>query len=396
MICHIIVKNNHKNHTIMRKLNLFIVMLLSLIWVTNVTAQEKKFKKTVKINGRIQYDYEFLKRDKADEWFNGNEFRRVHLSAAGKVSPHLKYKVEVSFAHAQIGFRDVYLKYTAGKLGNFAVGSMAEPTGLAMATSSKYIPFFERPMLTSMQNFRWASGLHYENFGLFDGKATLQMALTNNGASAEGFKDKHLEAGNNFVARITSAPVNDGAKVLHLGLNYASRPAKDLKFRPENHMGEKYHYTFDAATGRKELGFELAGTFNNISLQGEYKTENVANDVDKDYNISGYYVMGSFFLTGEHRPYKHGAFGRVKPKKDIDNGGYGAFELAVRYSNMTPSQDVIDGNPAMPETINNLTFGLNWYLTSHVRMMYNYVVTDDGNDVLGNLSGHLIRVQIDF
>ena len=380
----------------MKKSILFLVMGLSFIWVTQSFAQEKKFKKTVKINGRIQYDYEFLKRDKAADWFNGNEFRRLHLSASGKVSPNLKYKVEVSFAHAQIGFRDVYIKYTAGKLGNFAIGSMAEPTGLDMATSSKYIPFFERAMLTSLQNFRWGSGLHYENFGLLDGKVGLQMALTNNGANGAGFKDKNLENGNNFVARITSAPVNEEAKVVHIGMNYASRPAKNLKFRPENHMGEKYEYVFPDATGRTEMGFELAGTFNNISIQGEYKMENVSNTIDKDFNISGFYAMGSYFLTGEHRPYKHGAFGRVKPNKDIDNGGYGAFEVVARYSNMTPSQDVIAANPTMPEEINNLTFGLNWYLTSHARIMYNYVVTDDKNTVLGNLTGHLIRVQIDF
>ncbi len=378
----------------MKKILLFLGILLCFNGA--LQAQSQNFKKTIKVNGRIQYDYEFLKRDKSDIWFNGNEFRRVHLSVSGKVSPSLKYKVETSFAHGAIGFRDVYIKYVNKKIGNFAIGSMAEPTGLDMATSSKYSPFFERAMLTSLQNFRWGSGLHYENFGLFDGKATLQMALTNNGVNGEGFKDKHLEAGNNFVARVTTAPVKDATKLLHLGINYASRPAKNLKFRPENHMGDKYEYQFADATGRTELGFELAGSFNNISLQAEYKMQNVDNSIDKDFSINSYYVMASYFLTGEYRPYKHGAFGRVKPKKDIDNGGYGAFEVLARVSNLTPSQDVIDSNPVSPKEINNLTFGLNWYLTSHARIMYNYIITDDKNDLLGNLSGHLIRVQIDF
>jgi len=380
----------------MRRISIFLVIMFSLAFLSETNAQEKAFKQSLKINGRIQYDYNFLKRDNLTSGLNANEFRRVYLSAAGKISPNIKYKIEVNFSNSLIGFRDVYIKYTAGKLGNFAIGSMVEPTSLDMATSSKYIPFLERAMLTSMQNFRWGSGLHYENFGLLDGKATLQMALTNNGANTSGFLDKNLEVGNNFVTRITAAPYKDGAKVIHLGVNYASRPAKDLKFRPENHLGGKYHYVFDAATGRKELGFELAGTYNSVSLQGEYKNQNVENDNNKDYVMSSYYVMGSFFLTGENRPYKKSAFGRVKPKKDINNGGYGAFELLVRYSNMTPSQDVIDGNPALPEEINNLTLGLNWYLTSHVRLMYNYVITDDKDATLGNLKGHLIRVQMDF
>ena len=382
----------------MRNVKIVTVILLSFFFARNLSAQEKKFKKTMKINGRIQADYEFLQRDKVDVRFNGFEFRRVHLSATGKISPSLKYKVETSFAHGNIGFRDIYIKYVNKKLGNLAIGSVAEPTSLNAATSSKYITFFERSMVTGLDNFRWGTGLHYENFGLLNGKLTLQMAFTNNGKDDGGFKDTNLEVGNNYVARVTSAPIfnKDTHQVLHVGLNFASRPYKDLKFRPENHMGSKYHYALPGATGRQIIGAELGTTFGSISIQGEYKTQSLKNDVDKDYNMSSYYAMGSFFLTGEHRPYKHSAFGRVKPKKDIDNGGFGALELVARYSNMTVSQDVVEANVGRPEQVNNMILGFNWYLTSHARIMYNYVITDDKNDTLGNLSGHLIRVAIDF
>jgi phosphate-selective porin OprO/OprP len=393
-----IAKDKSTKHNAMKRVRIVTVLILSLFFAVNMTAQEKKFKKTVKINGRIQADYEFLQRDKVDAKFNGFEFRRVHLSAAGKISPSLKYKVETSFAHGSIGFRDVYIKYTNKKLGNFAVGSMAEPAGLNVATSSKYITFFERSMVTSLDNFRWGTGLHYENYGLLDGKLTFQMALTNNGSHSGGFKDANLEVGNNFVARLTSAPLlnKESNQVVHVGLNFASRPYKDLKFRAENHMGGKYKYVFPGATGRQIMGMELGTTFGSISVQGEYKTQTLANEVDKDYTMSSYYAMGSFFITGEHRPYKKGAFGRVKPKKDIDNGGFGAIELVARYSNMGASKDVADANAGAPDQINNISAGFNWYLTSHARIMYNYILTDDKNDTLGNLSGHLIRVAIDF
>jgi len=386
----------------MKKIVLLIVMV---IFSLSGFAQDKKetkiqFKPTVKINGRIQYDYEFLKRADADAGLNGNEFRRVHLSAAGKVAKNLKYKIETSFAHGDLGFRDVYIKYTAGKYGNFAVGSIAEPTGLDMATSSKYIPFFERAMVTSMQNFRWGSGLHYENFGLFDGKATFQLALTNNGLDGGGFKDPSLEDGMNFVTRATGTLINDkdNHKVVHVGVNYANRPYSDLKFRAENHMGEdqstgKYHYVM-GGDRRTDLGFELGTTFGPLSVQGEYKTQSW-DATGVDFNMASYYAFASYFLTGEHRPYKHGAFGRVKPKNDIDNGGFGALEVLARYSTMHASDDVISANAGLPQDVNNITFGLNWYLNAHARVMYNYVMTDD-NDALGNLNQHLFRVQIDF
>ena len=371
----------------------YLFVILALISALQLVAQEKPFKKSIKINGRIQYDYEFLKRDKASDWFNGNEFRRLQLSAAGKIAPNISYKVEASFAHAAIGFRDVYIKYNAGKWGNFYVGSVAEPTGLEVLTSSKYISFFERSMLSSLQNFKWGSGLHYENFSLLNGNLGLQMALTNNGKNNEGFKDLNLEKGNNFVARITSAPINDkeNGTLLHLGINYANRPPTEkLSFRPENHMGEKYVYNFLYPTKRTDLGFELAANYQSFSVQGEYKKQKFS----KDFDMSGYYAMASYFITGEHRPYKHGAFGRVKPKKDINNGGYGAFELLARVSDMKASHQILCA--PLPYKIQNISFGLNWYLTSHARIMYNYVITDDGNNILGNLQGHLIRAQIDF
>ena len=376
------------------KIKIFLIQLL--FYSTFIYSQNKV--KTVKINGRLQYDYEFLSREKSNEKFNGFEFRRVHLSAKGKLSTKIKYKIETDFSHGKIGFRDVYIKFTTKKYGNFSIGSVAEPTGLDMMTSSKYSSFFERAMLTSLQKFRWGAGLHYENFQLLNGRLGLQMAFTNNGNNLEGFKDEHLEKGNNFVARVSSAPLfnKDKKHLIHLGFNYANRPANDLKFRPENHMGEKYHYVFPLATKQNEYGFEFAGEYKNISLQTEYKLRETDNTNNLNYSISGYYISGSYFITSENRPYKHGAFGRVKPKKDIENGGLGAFEILFRFSNMTASDGLLNVNPTLPRQINNITFGLNWYLTSHARIMYNYVITNDNNNILGNLNGHLIRAQIDF
>ncbi len=375
-----------------------LTLFLAAIFVLQLSAQDAKFKKTVKLGGRIQYDFEFMKREKNNDWFNGNEFRRVELAVSGKIAPKLKYKLGFNFSDAQLGFRDVYLKYTAGSFGNFAVGSVPEPTGLEVLTSSKHITIYERAMISALQDFKWGAGFHYENFQLVGGRASFQLAVTNsNGNNKEGFKDSHLEKGTNWVARITGTPLFDkeNHRLLHLGVNFAKRPAKDLKFRAENHMGGKYHYVFPDATGRTEMGFELGTTFGPFSLQGEYKTQSLAAK-DKDFNMSGYYTYLSYFITGEHRPYKHGHFGRVKPVKDISNGGFGAIELLARYSNMTPSKDVIAANEGLPEAINNLTFGINWYLNAHAKIMYNFISTDDGNTALGKGTAHLLRFAMDF
>ena len=375
----------------MRKKSFY--LSLGLVWFSFYVLFSQQ---SIKINGRIQYDFEFLKREQDSAWMVGNEFRRVHLSAAGKLVSNLKYKVEVNFSHAQLGFRDVYIQYDGGALGNLAVGSKAEPTGLAMMTSSKYIPFLERPMLTALQDFRWGTGLHYENHRLFDGRMGLQAALTNKGKNSEGFVDKHLEEGMNFTTRLYGVPYLDQENkiLMHIGVNYSTRTPADLKFRPENHMGSKYAYTFPGAARRLISGGELAVVYKSFSLQTEYKLMQVPNMFDKDYAVSSFYVTGSFFLTGEYRPYKKGAFGRVKPKKPVGEEGFGAFELLVRYSAMQFTDDLVQVNTGNPQEISNVAVGLNWYLNAHARIMYNYVLTDDKSQ--NNLTAHLIRFQIDF
>lgn len=389
----------------MKTIKVLAVLAFTMMISLNVTAQETKkedtknvnFKPTIKFNGRIQYDFEFIKAtdDNNDgDWFNGNEFRRAYLSAKGKIGKNLSYKTEFEFAGSKIGYRDVYIKYDGGKYGSLAVGSMAEATGLNMSTSSKYITFAERSMLTAFQNFRWQSGIHYSNYHLFDGKATLQMALTGNGDHDGGFKDAFLEKGMNFTARVTTTLMNDkeSHKLVHLGVNYDSRPGKNVEFRPENHMGSKVNLGFDASEARNDLGFELATTFGPLSVQGEYKIHN--NELlTETYSVNTYYAFVSYFITGEHRPYKKGTFGRVKPKKDVDNGGFGAIEIAARYSAVDNSDFNTTGNL---DQVNNLTFGINWYLNSHTRLMYNYVNSDYNGLLSEKQNAHLFRVAVDF
>ena len=357
-----------------------------------------KFIPSYTFNGRIQADYEYHTRAQTGDTFNAFEFRRLYLSVKGKMHPQVSYKMEVNLARAHIIFNDMYIQFHGGKWGDFGIGSMVEPAGLNIATSSKYITFNERSMLTSLQNHRWGAGLHYENFHLLNGFAGFQVALTNNGRPDEGFIDKNMEKGQNFVVRLTATLVKKPKKghLIHLGVNYASRPAKDLSFRPENHLGNKYTYEFPDATRRFETGVEWAGVYNNFSLQGEWKRQIHTNRLDKRYFITGYYGFMSYFVTGESRPYKNGAFGRVRPIRDVFDGGFGAIELMARFSNMQASADVRDVNPLMPGRVSNWSLGFNWYLSSHLAFKYNFNITDDQQTALGKLFAHLVRIQIDF
>lgn len=84
--------------------------------------------------------------------------------------------------------------------------------------------------------------------------------------------------------------------------------------------------------------------------------------------------MAAICLTGEHRPYRteRGIFGGIQPKNNFgSNGGWGAWEVAARYSHIDLNDKGVGGGE-----LGDFTFGMNWYLNPNVRFMFNYVHAD--------------------
>jgi len=394
------------NNKIMTKIisKLLVLVLLNFSFQV-VKAQEKEaFKKTFKMEGRIMYDFEFLNAGDSLN-FAGNEFRRVRWATKGFIAKNVGYKVEFDFAGGKVNFRDIFLNFKLPSyFGAVKVGSFTEPSSLNNMTSSKYITFFERSMMSNTQPFKYNAGFMYDNQKILDGKIGFQMSYTFNGDKAKAFQDRDLYGGANFVSRLTTNFLKNKEKhqVVHLGVNYEYRKnnADDYhyKFRTENHLGDEHIVSGEGNfKNTSDVGFEFAANQGSFSLQTEYEISSIVTDIDT-YKAAGYYAFASFFITGEHRPYKKSSFGRVKPKKDfcIKDGGFGAVELVARYSVMDfSSYPGVKTN----DKIKNITAGFNWYLNNYARIMYNYTL-GDYNDFKTygnfNLTGHLIRLQLDF
>lgn len=134
------------------------------------------------------------------------------------------------------------------------------------------------------------------------------------------------------------------------------------------------------------------------SLQAEY----VRSELDVQYmgerHFDSYYVSGSWFLTGESRPYQaaEGAPTRLRPKHPFslrdETKGWGAWEVALRYSAL----DLNDG-PVRGGEMDDWTFALNWYLNANTRIMLNYIMAHPENDLNdGDVEILQTRFQVDF
>ena len=311
---------------------------------------------------------------------------------SGKVYGNIKYKLQLDFAGGGVSFKDVYMEAALPYVGNLKVGHFKEPFRLEALTSSKYMTFMERGLPIAFSPERNVGFMLHDSF--MDDKLSIQAGLFREASSGN---DKKIDDVRNMTARLTFLPINDGQKLLHLGAAFSSRTTSDSTYsvstRPENHLGTKLlDMDLDNVNGMNLMGAEIAFVMGSFSVQGEY----VMNSVEamEDYSFSGYYGQVSYFLTGEKRKYKNSlaGFDRVKPINNMKEGeGWGALELAARYSSMDLSE-------AHEGVLNDITIGLNWYLNPCTRVMFNYVMgtleEDHGEETIENT--FQCRMQIDF
>ena len=370
----------------------------------------------LKLGGRIMNDWGFLKQDREilkdtdiGDLVDGTEFCRARLYLKGDIYDNIGFEIQYDFAGGGgPEFKDVYIELKEiPLLGNFRVGQFKSPFSLEYMTSSEYITFMERGLNNAFAPRR-NTGFMLHNHAL-DKRMTWATSIYR---TADDFGDSQgnssTEGGYSFVGRITGLPwyKDKGKKLLHIGFSYNYQNAFENEFdydsEPETKLAGNFVNTGDFEAEYAHLfNPELALVFGPFSLQAEYTFTNVnttGSISGQDPEFSGFYIYGSYFLTGEHRNYrkKKGSFGRIEPNNNFSWGkGLGAIELAARYSELDLSDSDIEGG-----RLNDVTLGLNWYLNPNTRVMLNYVhaEVDLSNDNVknGNADMFAMRFQIDL
>jgi len=191
-----------------------------------------------------------------------------------------------------------------------------------------------------------------------------QRATLSGGVFNDGFVsgDSPDDSGTDFSTRLTGLAWDqpDGTRFLHLGVSgrYAGADDNTMRYRgrPESNVSD-YYVDTGALSGDHawHLGLEALLNEGPFSVLAEYNRAWVDSPASGDPEFSGYYLTGSWILTGETRPYDRtvGYARRVMPQ-----GRWGAPELVARFSHEDLDDGVVQGG-----SFDKTYLGLNWWAT---------------------------------
>jgi len=332
-----------------------------------VESPDERFR--FRLGGRVMADAAHYEED-INSLGSGTEMRRVRLSWDGILDRDWRFKTAAEFAGG-FDLKSAYIDYRGLENAYYRLGRNKEPVSLEELTSSKYTTFMERAMLTELVpgfNIGLGGGHAGDNWGFSGG-------LYAGGEDGEEEQDE----GFGLTGRVFLSPWRRHGLASHLGLSASYRELGDshairFRARPESHVtGTRLvdTGTIGMVEDVKRIGLESAFVADSLSLQAEYLAVDLrrSNGVP-DLRFSGWYAYASWFPTGESRSYDagDGEFDGISPRRPFGRGGPGAFELGARFSRL----DLTDGD-IVGGAEDNLTLGLNWYPTSNVRFMANYV-----------------------
>ena len=338
----------------------------------------------------------------ARDFNDGFVFRRVRFGFEGTIAKDFSYKLLVELggsATESTKINDAWLAYTGIAPFTFQLGAYAPLANMDDSTSAEDLPFLERAAASEMARSlagadgrvglgvkangqRWMSALTFTTRTANDAEVfdTQLAAVARAGFLAATSDDYNLHVGasGTYVFQFADQ-----------GFGTSPRYPLRLRERPEVRVdGTRLIDTGSIDAEHASIyGVEFGANWRNFYAQGEhfwYDIERRASTLD-DPDFAGYYLQGSWIFTGERRRYNAatGSFQGPRPMVPFSsNGGFGAFELAARYSRMNLNfEEGIEGTAAAAGSIRGgnqsvVTLGLNWYPNPNIKMMLDYLLID--------------------
>jgi len=379
---------------------------------------------TASVRGTVQFDAVAVAEGTlpaGETIATGANFRRIRLNVGGRIGDNWTYEFGPRLESSSIHFISIgsaYVQYDGWEPLTLRVGAFAPPTNFEDATSSGETLFLERAQPADLSRSMVGSpGRSAATLFFYDERSFAALSYT--GGALNDAIDRQQAVVGRFAWRAWAEGSNGfaiGVNVSHLFAPPRTGATHDLRLRQRPELNTKVVDMRLVDTGNLDsnslttIGIEAAGNVGSLYAQGgvfHMALDRAAQALD-DPSFGGWYLQGSWVLTGETRIWRdnRGGYGAPEPARTFPENGWGAWEIALRYSHSDlDHQAGLAGTLAMGDAIrggqqNIATLGLNWYPTDTLRLMLNYqhVLVDRLNRTGGDIGARMnllsLRTQL--
>ncbi len=386
---------------------------------------------SLSIRSLIQFDSAYYSQGKAPagtDFSSGTNFRRARLGIEGTVYKDWSYQFIYDFGGSGSEgstISSAYIQYNGLGPVHWKIGAYPIPESFDDTTSASDLIFLERAQPTDLaRSIAGSDGREGTTLFAYDDNYFVALSYAGDAVQDSAVFDEQQAFVGRFAYRLLKADgVNfavggDTTYVFKLPDSAAGANSPNtlrLRERPELNIDDNSIRLIDTNTigadNLLEWGLEATGNWHSLYAQGGYFEFDVGRraSVLPDPSFNGWYLQGSWILTGEAKPYNpaNGSYGLPTPTTpfSLTNPGFGAWEIAARYSDLdlnynagllhtaTPADGIRGGDERI------WTVGLNWYPNSVIRFVLDYQHTDvsrlngTGGDIGAKLDAVSLRTQ---
>lgn len=345
----------------------------------------------LKVRGLVQLDA----RSFADDHSAFNDtfiFRRIRPTFEGSLGQLIGFRLTPEFAGSSASIVDAYVDLRFDPAATVRAGKVKGPIGLERLQSGGALTFIERGFPTELAPNR-DLGVQLQG-QFFDQRLGYTIGIYNGTADGRDAASSDGDNKKEWAARIFTEPFKTTPGFFQgLGFGLAAStgskegaaPDSNTDFKPQYRTpGQNRFFKYDdtvAASG-DHTRISPQGYFyrNSFGLLAEYiESEQTLSEgaVEADITNKAWQVATSYVLTGESASYTG-----VLPASPVaaGGGGWGAFEVAVRYGELKVDNDAFDlGFASLSSQAREArawTVGANWYLTANAKLVLNYSQTE--------------------
>ncbi len=311
---------------------------------------------------------------------SGFTWRRVRPDIHGQLPNNLTYRVQGDFAGSNAKLVEGWLDWQSCKWSSLRFGQFKEPFSLEAMQIVGNLDFLERSMIVTAFAPLFDTGAAL-SANLLDGRLSSQVGVFNGrGANIENNNDDMDVAGRLVFQALEHVFI--GASITH---GEQDEDLKDISYRSAGRV-PFFKYAPEAKTdgNRDRYGADVEWYCGPASVKAEWlksRQENVFIGTTNDTaSFDGYYVMGSYMLTGEDKL-------RNRAMTDVStrNGTFGAWEAVLRFDEFNANSSLFDtGLATGADRAQAATVGLNWYPNANVRVMGNVVHVKYSDTIIAN------------